>query len=238
MTHAFPIDPLEVLGVSAEATLDEIQTAFRAKSKKLHPDVGGEAWAFRVLVRSHELLSTARVLGRASDEILRTAPQSPDGSVPNPFDVIRPGPVEDGGVRTGARDAHVPPDRVVEVELLLIRFEFDNPISLLVGTNEERNLSCTLQIVFPGPNAASPNLAETEQRLRDLTDAFQRTMRKTRATSSSSRIVDGQFQGWLTYGSAVQADEAFRVLRSHLNGRNLGVRQTIRDMTIPRAWRE
>ncbi len=76
MTSMFWIDPLEVLGITPEATLAEIQTAYRAKSKIHHPDVGGETWAFRVLARSYELACTARVIGRASEE-LRRAPRDP-----------------------------------------------------------------------------------------------------------------------------------------------------------------
>ncbi len=47
-----------VLGVGPNASPDEIQDAYRAKSKKHHPDVGGDEWAFRMVVRAYEVLKT------------------------------------------------------------------------------------------------------------------------------------------------------------------------------------
>ena len=49
-SFSFEIDPHVVLGVTAEASLEQIREAYRRKSKTYHPDVGGEEWAFRVLV--------------------------------------------------------------------------------------------------------------------------------------------------------------------------------------------
>ncbi|GEM_PF-3543978 len=40
--------------------MKEIQRAFRAKSKKHHPDLGGDEWAFRMVVRAYEILKTTR----------------------------------------------------------------------------------------------------------------------------------------------------------------------------------
>jgi hypothetical protein len=66
MIHHFPFDPRAILGVPAEATPDEIRDAFREKSKKHHPDLGGDEWAFRMVVRAYEVLkSTAEGLGPA-----------------------------------------------------------------------------------------------------------------------------------------------------------------------------
>ena len=56
--HSFSVDPRTVLGVGPNASLDEIQDAYRAKSKKHHPDVGGDEWAFRMVVRAYEVLKT------------------------------------------------------------------------------------------------------------------------------------------------------------------------------------
>ncbi len=60
MTHHFSIDPRSVLGVGVKASMEEIQRAFRAKSKKHHPDLGGDEWAFRMVVRAYEILKTTR----------------------------------------------------------------------------------------------------------------------------------------------------------------------------------
>ncbi len=56
--HAFSMDPRAILGVGPDATLEEIQDAYHAKSKKHHPDVGGDEWAFRMVVRAYEVLKT------------------------------------------------------------------------------------------------------------------------------------------------------------------------------------
>jgi hypothetical protein len=54
--HAFSLDPRTVLGLGPDASPDEIQAAYHAKSKKHHPDVGGDEWAFRMVVRAYEVL--------------------------------------------------------------------------------------------------------------------------------------------------------------------------------------
>jgi hypothetical protein len=56
--HAFSLDPRAVLGVSPNSTLDEIREAYHAKSKKHHPDLGGDEWAFRMVVRAYQVLKT------------------------------------------------------------------------------------------------------------------------------------------------------------------------------------
>lgn len=56
--HSFSLDPRTVLGVGPEATLEEIHDAYRAKSKKHHPDLGGDEWAFRMVTRAYEVLKT------------------------------------------------------------------------------------------------------------------------------------------------------------------------------------
>ena len=58
MTHQFSLDPRSVLGVSSDASMEEIDRAFRTKSKKHHPDLGGDEWAFRIVARSFEILKS------------------------------------------------------------------------------------------------------------------------------------------------------------------------------------
>ena len=43
---------------SPAASLDEIHEAYRSKSKKHHPDLGGDEWAFRMVTRAYEVLKT------------------------------------------------------------------------------------------------------------------------------------------------------------------------------------
>ena len=59
---SFEIDPLKVLGVTADASLEQIRDAYRQKAKRYHPDAGGEDWIFRILSQSYELLCSARVV--------------------------------------------------------------------------------------------------------------------------------------------------------------------------------
>ncbi len=68
MIHSFQFDPGSILGVPATATLKEIRDAYHQKSLKHHPDKGGDEWAFRLVVRAYEILSSARVVGRAAAE--------------------------------------------------------------------------------------------------------------------------------------------------------------------------
>jgi DnaJ domain len=56
--HAFSLDPRTVLGVGPDASLEELHEAYRAKSKKHHPDRGGDEWAFRMVGRAYEVLKT------------------------------------------------------------------------------------------------------------------------------------------------------------------------------------
>ena len=56
--HAFSLDPRTVLGVGPGASADEIREAYHAKSKKHHPDAGGDEWAFRMVARAYEVLKT------------------------------------------------------------------------------------------------------------------------------------------------------------------------------------
>jgi DnaJ domain len=60
--HSFSLDPRTVLGVGPDASLDEIRDAYRVKSKKHHPDLGGDEWAFRMVTRAYEVLKTTEAV--------------------------------------------------------------------------------------------------------------------------------------------------------------------------------
>lgn len=64
----------EVLGVSRDASEEEIKTAFRELAKKYHPDLnpGMEGNRFRQILSAYETLSNIRKR-RAYDRALRTA---------------------------------------------------------------------------------------------------------------------------------------------------------------------
>ena len=85
MTHSFQFDPNVILGVPSGASLREIRDAYHQKSLKYHPDKGGDEWAFRMVVRAYEILSTARVYDRASnDSSSRTSPPAQPHFEPEP----------------------------------------------------------------------------------------------------------------------------------------------------------
>ncbi len=56
MAPPLQIHPWTVLGVDRDASPDEIRAAFREKSKKYHPDLGGDEWAFRMVQQAYESL--------------------------------------------------------------------------------------------------------------------------------------------------------------------------------------
>ena len=48
--HSFSLDPRTILGVGPNASPEEIRDAYHEKSKKHHPDMGGDEWAFRMVL--------------------------------------------------------------------------------------------------------------------------------------------------------------------------------------------
>jgi hypothetical protein len=61
-----PDDPHVVLGVPRGASLDEVKRAFRKAVLEAHPDLGGDAAAFRRIKRAYDRLTSPRTnAGRA-----------------------------------------------------------------------------------------------------------------------------------------------------------------------------
>ncbi len=146
-SFSFDIDPQSVLGVPADATLEQIRDAYRRKCKTLHPDVGGEEWAFRVLVQSYEILSTARVLRATRDEPVRGQ------AAPAPRATRQHAPSAET-VRGGIHDQNVAPERIVGVEHLCVRYLWDEAAYLWLTqkqSDDERFLSCSLNLSWPDP---------------------------------------------------------------------------------------
>lgn len=50
------IDPYKILGVSTDATYEEVRQAYRRAATKYHPDAGGDAWAFQQVQQAFVLL--------------------------------------------------------------------------------------------------------------------------------------------------------------------------------------
>jgi len=216
--HSFSLDPRIVLGVSPSASLDEIHEAFRSKSKKHHPDLGGDEWAFRMVARAYEVLKTTTSM---------TLAQPWESSNADATTVEGPG---------------IGPDdfRVIEAELIWVRFESDGmaPSWSLSEENDE-TLSVCLVIAWPTLHlvARAAESTEAPDVLRTLISLFERLRGSASAIAGRSRIEDGRFVGWLSYPDVLAAQDAFLSLRNALKAEGLTVKLQTVDERIPFAWR-
>lgn len=251
MQYAIEIDAAEILGVPPGASLQDIHNAYRVRVKKHHPDTGGDDWAFRAVARAYETLSHARIRARievdppapSTDLVAATTPHRAsfrDVEDEEPRESVRPTAPESasGFFRVGVEDHVDNPGRVVDVEQFTIRYEFEGPFNFLGGP-ENRNLSSCLHVTWPAPpvHDGDPVLPADPDVLKRLVRVFDRTPRRTKATTSWSDTKDGRFVGWLSYPTANRAFEAFEVFHKALNETGLGVRQSSRELFIGRGKR-
>jgi hypothetical protein len=227
---SFEIDPLKVLGVPADASLEQIREAYRKKAKLYHPDVGGEDWVFRILSQSYELLSSARVVRAAHFETAAPAPADRRRREPN-AETVHP----------GIHDKDMDPSRIVAVEHLCVRYLWDDASYLWLGQavpDEERFLSCSLNLNWPDVAGLAPGavVAGEGPIVAALGEVFDATIIGTRAINSRSRGDDGRFAGWLSYSNFDRSSKALQALHRALRSRGLGMRQWSRDLFIPRSW--
>jgi len=215
--HSFSLDPRTVLGVSPGASLDEIHEAFRSKSKKHHPDLGGDEWAFRMVARAYDMLKTTG--GTSPLEPWATSSSyasEPENTVVDTDDF-----------------------RVIEVELIWIRFAQDG--STWPGSSSEDSeatLSVCLVISWPTPHlvARAVGLSNASEILHALIDLFEKLRGSGSVITGRSRIEDGQFVGWLSYPDVLRSQDAFLALRSSLRDRGLNVKLRTVDERIPFTW--
>lgn len=211
------LDPHEVLGLSRGCTAEELHDAYRKKSKKHHPDGGGDGWAFRVVVWAHEALNL--IVER--DRIAAMARETPDT----------------GRIRQGVQDKNVDPTRLVQVEVVWMRYEVENIFGIIGERGgEDRNLSGSLVINWPGDDVTRPatNITNAEKILVALNAAFDDLRLRTPTTAANSKIEDGRFFANLGYANGKTASDAFKHLHVNLKARGLGVKQWTRDVSIPR----
>jgi len=220
MMHGFQLDPFAVLGVSPGATTQEIRDAYREKTKKHHPDHGGDEWAFRVVVRAYEILTTTPSEVRDSASA-RPAP--------------RPAAAAAERVRPGVHDKLGEPAKIIDIEILWVRFAAADLFEL-VGGDEDQNLSGSINIAWPSStlDGAARDPAQTAEILRQLDEVFDQMRVQTRVVSARSGREGDRFVGWLSYPSGDRAWKAFQILHQALKARGLGVRQWTRDMIVPR----
>jgi hypothetical protein len=241
-SFSFDIDPYAVLGVSGDASLEQIRDAYRSKSKKFHPDKGGEDWAFRVLAQAYELLSTARVM-RAT----RAAGVPDHAPAPGHAAAADPRARNEAGtesVYAGIIDKDVPPRRLIAVEHMCVRYMWDQAAYLWLNqktSEEERFLSCSLHLSWPDRGGDPASLVPSKQDpalLAHVSSIFDHLVMSTRAVSSrchENEEEDG-YEGWLTYSSFDRSWKAMKSLHEAARSQQMGVRQWSRDLFIPRNW--
>jgi DnaJ domain len=101
--HSFSLNPRTVLGVGPDASPDEIRDAYRAKSRKHHPDLGGDEWAFRMVVRAYEVVMTTAAAPSAQAWGTRVADMGKQGQPPDWSGIWSP-PFSEPGSTSTARD--------------------------------------------------------------------------------------------------------------------------------------
>ncbi len=234
MHYSFPLDLEEILGVSANASLEELHEAYRRKAKKFHPDISGEAWSFRVVQKAYQVLSTSRVAIHVEREAARAAPTPPPSRpASKPLHPQEPG---DEQVRSVVRDQVPDLAWLVDVDLFLLRYEVDDPTEFLMRKPEDRNLSCSLNVLWPTRRGDQPysGPAEPAGYLKGLNAVLSDVVKKTRPTEKRVSGGEDRLVAWLSYPSMARASEAARVLRALLREQGFGVDQRSRELIVPR----
>ena len=232
MQYAFSLDPLEILGLSDKASLQELRDAYREKAKHYHPDRGGDAWAFRLVSKAYEILCTARVAGHAATE--NAAPPAPREPPLRPTST-NAADLPSERTRTGIRDTVDHPSKLVDVEMFLLRYAITDPMQILLGTSEDRTLSCNLNVSWPGKAHARNWVADNEEFILGLVlKAFAPLAKKTRAIGSQSQSENGRFSGWLSYPNEEKVKDALQYLHKAFRAQGLGIDQWTREMILPR----
>jgi hypothetical protein len=257
MYHHFQLNPRTILGVGPDATAEQIHEAFREKSKKHHPDLGGDEWAFHMVARAYEVLrSTANGLETSAAGGADADRGAPGGAwswtVPhvNPFSQgwfpFGSGPesteaADEAPTATATQEQAAPPEAFQDVaaELIWIRFEMEREAVAEPSDGPDRaTLSVCMVVSWPVKTlvARTAEIAGAGETLRRVNDAFERLDRGS-ALAVRTRIEDGQFVGWVSFPDVVAAQSAFLGFREALANDGLSVRLQTRDEMIPQSWR-
>jgi hypothetical protein len=243
MTHSFPFDPGSILGVPAGASLREIRDAYHQKSLKHHPDKGGDEWAFRLVSQAYEILSSARVVARANEDLDRSRPARSPHFEPHPSP--KPGSAADptadlkswgGAARSHEGDSPEAVAKIVNAELLIIRFDLGSSLGLYAMSPGDRNLSCSLHIAWPVAELAetASTLPDAVRTLKKIGEALKAKGVRKHALKNQVSVNESRLEGWLTYPTAVMASEALEAFREALQKDGLTLEKQVREMAIPR----
>ena len=179
------------------------------------------------------MLSSARVARASHVEAPRPA---------SPAAATRPERTSES-VHAGIHDTGVDPSRIVAVELLCVRYLWDDAEYLWLtqrSPDEDRFLSCNLNISWPdqvADRACRDDRAITAAIVSALHEVFDQMIITTRVVTSRSREDEDRFAGWLSYSNFDRAWKSVNTMHELLRARGLGMRQWSRDLFIPRGWR-
>ena len=222
--HSFSLDPRTILAIGPCATLNEIREAYHLKSKKHHPDLGGDEWAFRMVARAYEVLKTTVATGVTNGAGYRASGWTPP-------------PAENGP--THQPEMALDEFRSINVNLIWMRFEPERMQQFSSASEEnEETLSVCLVVSWPDTHlvAQAAEYNSAGEILRTLVELFQRLRDSDRVFAGRSRIEDGQFVGWLSYPNVLAAQDAFLLLRDTLKDQGLAVKLQTTDERVPLAW--
>ena len=121
----------EVLGVSENATQEEIKKTFRSKSKELHPDRGGNEEEFKKINEAYSVIGDEQK--RAQYDNQRNNPFGGgfgDGFGENPFDIF--------SSMFGQKTQRKAPDRIMDVRIGAV----DSFLGKQVQINFTRKINC------------------------------------------------------------------------------------------------
>ena len=170
MLDGLDLDPHVVLGVAEGCSAVELRDAYHRKSKKHHPDQGGDDWAFKVVVRAYEALQ--KLVPR--ERLIASAREAPDT----------------GRIRPGVHDRGTAPERLVHVEMVWMRYEVGDLLALMADKGEDRNLSGSLEVNWPGDDVpegtVSPELGD--RILKALNASFDELRARSHPTAARSEI--------------------------------------------------
>ena len=215
MIDVGPLEPHEVLGVDRGSAAEEVKDAYRRQSMRHHPDMGGDAWAFRIVSQAYEAMMTSFEVAAVKASRME---------------------VDEGGqVRPGVADKGVGPAKTVAVEVLWVRYEARDLMSLMAERgSEDRNLSGSIQLTWPDPEAVGA-MVDGPSTLAVLSKAVRAAAKRRGVVTSKVEEGSSSLSATLSYASGPVAQKAFHDLHADLKARGLGVRQWSRDLSVARG---